>query len=994
MEQPLELLRDNVNLQHSHSFMNFRIREILLVCSSFDGYVLEEDGHLDMQINREYMELNMSKPPHITHVTTTAEALDMLKDGQHFDLVLTMFNVGEPDVFVFSKMVKEIDAQIPVVLLTAFSKEVYHQLDENDTSYFDNVFCWHGNAELIIAIIKLMEDYMNSESDILEGGVQCILLAEDSIRFYSSYLPELYRIILQQNSGFLRDAYNEQQMLSRKRSRPKVLLATNYSDARAYYEKYKKNLLGVISDIGMVEHSGDSIDTEIHDAGLRFCKYIKEQTQWMPVILQSNQLELKNKALELGAGFIAKNSKTLLEELRNVVLSEFGFGDFIFRNDETRKEIGRAKDLYTMQQMLSNISDRMFENYTQHMKFSKWLYARGLFPLAKVLRNIDSSHFASAEEHRNMLISLIQDYRTILGQGILVPFDPETYSDTIAFSRIGQGSIGGKARGLAFMNKLLSGHDFYLKYPNVRISIPRCVVIATDYFDSFIEMNGLNYIIQSDLSDDAILAEFISSEMPPELLPQLKVLVQTCNGPLAVRSSSKLEDSHYQPFAGVYSTYMIPNTDDRDQMLRLLVRAIKSVYASTYFAGSKAYIQTTDNVLSEEKMAVIIQEVCGTEYNGYFFPTMSGVARSCNLYPLDNENSSDGVCNLVMGLGKAVVDGMRSLRFCPHYPDKALQTSTVEIAVRDAQTEVMALDLNTESFKQSTDDAVNLRAISISELNSCPHSRYTCSFYDYTNNMITETEGFNPTFRLITFNRVLKYGAFPLAEILQDMLKMGEQEMHCPVEIEFAVNMDVPRGQQFKFDFLQIRPIVRDMKYSGKIAWKNIDTEGALVYSTAALGVGEMNGIRHIVYIKPDCFSSLESERIADELQQLNSRLKEMKSEYVLIGAGRWGSSDPNLGVPVQWNHISQARVIVEEALPDYNIEFSQGTHFFQNVTSLGIGYMSVDSSKSESYIDYGQFDAMQTVFDGKYLRCVDAGQPLFVCVDGANRKGIVKKIQ
>lgn len=992
MEQPLELLRSNVNLQRSHIFMKFRIREILLVCSSYDGYILEEDGHLDSQIRREYMELNMSNPPHITHVTTTAQALELIENGKHFDFVLTMFNVGEPNVFLFSKMVKELDPQMPVVLLTAFSKEVYHQLDENDTTYIDNVFCWHGNAELIIAIIKLMEDYMNSESDILEGGVQCILLAEDSIRFYSSYLPELYRIILQQNSGFLQDAYNEQQMLSRKRSRPKVLLATNYSDARAYYEKYKKNLLGVISDIGMVEHQGDSIDTEISDAGLQFCTYIKEQTKWMPVILQSSQLALKTKALDLGAGFIAKNSKTLLEELRNVILSEFGFGDFIFRNAETKKEIGRAKDLFTMQQMLSTIGDDMFENYTQQMKFSKWLYARGLFPLAKVLRNIDSSYFASAKEHKNALISMIQDYRTILGQGILVPFDPETYSDTIAFSRIGQGSIGGKARGLAFMNTLLSGHEFYLKYPDVRISIPRCVVIATDYFDSFIEMNGLNYIIQSDLSDDAILAEFISSEMPPELLSQLKVLVQTCSRPLAVRSSSKLEDSHYQPFAGVYSTYMIPNTQDSDQMLRLLVRAIKSVYASTYFASSKAYIQTTENVLSEEKMAVIIQEVCGTEYNGYFFPTMSGVARSCNLYPIENEQSGDGVCNLVMGLGKAVVDGMRSLRFCPLYPDRALQTSTAELAVRDAQTEVMALDLNPESFKQSTDDAVNLRAIPISELEQCPDCKYTCSYYDYTNNMITETQGFNPVFRLITFNRILKYDAFPLAKILQDILKIGEQEMHCPVEIEFAVNMDVAHGQQYKFDFLQIRPIVRYQNSVSKAAWEQMNTADALVYSVSALGVGQMNDIRHIVYIKPDCFSSLETERIADELQQFNGLLKEQKADYILIGAGRWGSSDPNLGVPVRWEHISQARVIVEQALPDYNIEFSQGTHFFQNVTSLGIGYMSVGNMNSESYVDYGALADMHTVFDGKYLRCVDTEQPLVVCVDGVNCKGIVKK--
>ena len=974
----------------THRFMQHRIHKILLVCCTYDGYILEEDGHIESQINREYMELNMSNPPSLTRVESTSEALELLQTVSDFDFVLTMYNVGEPNVFDFSREVKKLYPDLPIVLLTSFSKEIYRQIDEQQCTAIDNIFCWHGNTDLIIAIIKLMEDKLNAESDIIDGGVQAILLVEDSVRFYSTYLPELYKILLVQNSEFLKDAYNEQQQISRKRARPKVLLATNFNDAINIYNRYKKNLLGVISDVGLIINAGDKAEDERSDAGIEICKMIKAETPWMPVIMQSSQVNLRSVAESLGAGFIAKTSKTLLQELQDVVLREFGFGEFLFRDLKTGAVVGRARDLLQMQELIATVPDDVLEYHLSHMHLSKWLYSRGLFPLAKVLRNINSSNFNSIEEHRAALVSLFKDYRTMLGQGLVAQFDEATYSDAIGFARVGEGSIGGKARGLAFMNSMLAKYNQYFKYPNVRIMIPRSLVIATDYFDEFIRINGLKYVIGRELDDEGVLSEFLNSELPSDLHSKLKVFVATCTKPLAIRSSSKLEDSHYQPFAGIYSTYMIPRCENDDQMLRMLVRAIKSVYASVYFASSRAYIQSSQNVISEEKMAVLIQEVCGTEQNGYFFPTLSGVARSQNLYPIGDEKADDGVCNIVMGLGKAVVDGGKSLRFSPAYPDKALQTSTLELTVQDAQTEVMALSLNPDHFRSSTDDAVNIERIPVSRINDFRNAKYTCSYYDYQNSRISESPTLSRYFRVITFNRILKYGSFPLADIIKDMLQMGEREMRCPVEIEFAVNMDVPNGDMQIFNLLQIRPIIRNEE-SAKLDWSQVDTTNAIVYSECALGIGLMRDIKRVIYLKFDKFSSLKTQQIADELFALNKRMREEGSEYVLIGTGRWGSSDPNLGVPVKWAHISEARVIVESALPNFNIEASQGTHFFQNVTSLGVGYMSLNPSSGDGVLDIEQLDGMKAIFDGEYLRCVEFEEPLYIYVDGQSKKGIVK---
>ena len=989
MAKSLEQYMPDESRTH-YRFMKYRIHKILLVCCSYDGYILEEDGHIESQINQEYLDLNMSNPPSFTRVSSTREALEALAEDDSYDFILTMYNVGEPDVFTFAKLAKERHPQIPIALLTSFSKDIYRRLGEQDRSGLDYIFCWHGNTDLIIAIIKLVEDKMNAEEDISVGGVQAILLVEDSIRFYSTYLPELYKLILLQNTEFLKDAFNEQQQVLRKRARPKILLARSYEEAVELYDRYKQNLLGIISDVGFVLHREDPAESEKPDAGIDLCRRIKNDNPLMPVLLQSSQTAFSEQAEALGAGFIAKNSKTLLSQLHDYIDREFAFGDFVFEDPATGEEIGRARDLAQMQEMIASIPDEAFEYHTSQNHLSKWLYSRGLFPLAASIRQYNKSHFTSVEEHRRVLVNLIRDYRTLLGQGVVARFDAETYSDAIAFARIGEGSLGGKARGLAFMNSMLIKYRQYDKHEGVRIMIPRSVVIATEYFDEFIRMNGLQYVVSQEFSDEEILSEFVSSYVPPRLQQELKAYIRTVRTPLAVRSSSKLEDSHYQPFAGIYSTYMIPFTKNEDQMLRLLLRAVKSVYASVYFAASRAYIQTSQNLISEEKMAVIIQEVCGTEQDGLYFPTCSGVARSINYYPIGDERPEDGVCNVAMGLGKLVVDGGRTLRFSPRYPQKVLQTSTPELALRDTQNEVLALSLSPEEFRTSIDDAVNLHRLNVREIDGMRNARFVCSVWDRENERISDSP-FDRGRKVITFNNILKYNTFPLAEIVSDILRMGTEEMRCPVEVEFAVNMDVPAGQQQIFNLLQIRPII-DNQDNRPIDWSSETPDHALIYGEQALGIGRMNDISDIVYVKTPMFDSLATEKIADELLALNARMRDEQRTYILVGPGRWGSSDPFLGVPVKWTHISEAKVIVECGIERFDVEPSQGTHFFQNVTSLGVGYLTINPFRGDGIFREDLLDARKALYEGTYLRHVRFDRPLWVCVDGRSNRGMVRE--
>ena len=970
------------------SLMSRRIRHILLVCNSYDSYALEEDGRLDARIQQEYNELTLSNPPAFTRVETPAEALELVRAGEQFDLVMTMYNVGTLDVFSFADEMKELQPATPFVLLTNTTKEIHRRISERKTTSIDYIFCWSNSTDLLIAIIKLLEDSMNAEHDILEVGVQAILLVEDSIRYYSTYLPALYKLVLQQNKASVRDALNENQQNMRKRARPKILMATNYDDAVTLYERYKLNMLGVISDVGFVLHKNDDPCTEKLDAGVELCNLIRKDNPEMPFLMQSSQASMRSIAKELGVGFIVKNSKTLLHELNEYIGSACAFGDFVLTDPETHEEIARATDLYGLERLLHTVADDILHRVLSTTYLSKWLFARGIFSLGNSLRALTMKEFENLAAVRHFLTDSIRDYRIKQGLGVVARFSPETFNDAIWFSKLGNGSLGGKARGLAFMNHILQKYHLYNKWDGVRILVPRTLVITTEYFDRFIIENGLQYVINSDVSDAEILSEFVASVLPQELTDALRACIHHVRKPLAIRSSSKLEDSYYQPFAGIYSTYMIPHTENEDQELRLLSKAIKSVYASVYFASSRAYITATANVISEEKMAIVIEEVCGSEDRGYYFPTFSGVARSLNFYPIGYERPEDGIAKIAFGLGKAVVDGEQVLRFSPKYPHNVLQTSEPSLAMRDTQQVMYALNLQPDKFKTSLNDAVNLEKIRIADCAQFRNIKHVASTWDMQNMRMTDSslvEGI----KVITFAHILKYNTFPLAEILRELLAIAEREMKCSIEIEFAANMD--RGGRLNiFNVLQVRPIAEGAA-GGTIDWSKIDVSEPIIYSESALGTGAVNDVCDVVYLREENFNPASTEKIAEEITLLNNKMREENRGYVLVGFGRWGSSNPWLGVPVKWSDISEAKVIVECGLDNFRIEPSQGTHFFQNLTSFGVGYITVNPYANDGSLDFEKLNAMEATYESEFVRCVRFEKPLAICIDGVGNKAVVK---
>ncbi len=969
------------------SLIKFRIRKILMICSNYDAFILEEDGQIESQIYREYIDLNLSNPPQFVWVQTSAQAREVLNTVVGIDMVMCMYNVGDKEIFSLASELKQDRPNLPFVLLTHFSKEIYRRLSLLDTSAIDYMFSWHGNADLIVAIIKLFEDLKNADNDILEVGVQAILLVEDSVRYYSTYLPELYKMIIKQGSEFLKETINEQKRKFRKRSRPKILLATNYDDAMAMYARYKSNLLGVISDVGFTVHKGDRPEDEKLDAGIDLVRHIRNDNPTMPILLQSSQSSISEIAEELGVGFLRKYSKTLMIQLSEYIRDEFGFGDFVFR-DAARKEYGQASNLSELEYMMRNVPDDVLIYNTSKNMFSKWFLARGLFTLGAKFRSVQLEHFNDVGALRNYISQQIHDFHALTGRGVIAHFDPDRYGRHIWFSRMGDGSLGGKARGLAFLNNLVSKHKLEDKYDNVRISIPRTVVVATDYFDQFIIENGLQYVIDSDISDEEILSEFVSSRLPEGLVDQLKVFIETTRSPLAVRSSSKLEDSSYQPFAGVYSTYMIPLVENKAQMLRMLGKAIKSVYASVFYNGSRTYIQTTANLLSEEKMAVVIQSICGSIHDGLYFPMISGVARSVNFYPIGSEKPDDGIVNMAFGLGKTVVDGGCTLRFSPQFPKKILQLSDPKLALRDTQKQLYALDLRPGAFKISRDDSINLVQPAVAEvLPTYSHPEMVASTFSMENNrMVPGITAKGP--RIVSFDSILKYGRFPLAVILKDILKMCKDALMCDVEMEFAADV---KGQDLVLKLLQVRPVVEFAEDRNITIQKAEERTGnVFIRSSKALGSGTFEGMKYILSVPSSTFDSSRTREMAEEIATLNGRIKSEGASYLLCGPGRWGSSDPWLGIPVVWSDISEARMIIETAIPGYRIEPSQGTHFFQNITSLGVGYLTIDTVSGDGMIDENEIASMECVHEGKYVRLYKAPEGMTGYIDRTSSRSIV----
>ncbi len=965
--------------------MQKRIHRVLLICSHYDAFMLEEDGRIDEQIFNEYVSLNLSTPPIFLTAANGVEAFDKLKK-EKVDLIISMISVGdESDIFRLAGEMKAGFPAIPIVVLTYFSREVSMKLANEDLSAVDYVFCWLGNADLLLAIIKLIEDKMNAEHDTQKGGVQAILLVENSIRYISSYLPNLYKIILKQSREFAREALNAHQKNLRMRGRPKILLAKDYEEALTIYEHHKNNLLGVISDISYNRKGERDLQ-----AGIRLCRKVKSDDPHMPVLLQSSDNSYHKLADELQAGFIHKYSKTLSIELRNFVIRQFSFGEFIFRDPVSQEEICRAADLQALQQAILSIPEHVLAYHSSRNHFSKWLNARALFPIARMFKYLKVEDFESIEEVRKYIFSAISSFRSSKGQGVIAKFDKSSFDEYLMFSRIGEGSIGGKARGLAFINSVLTKNRLFNKFQDVIVTIPRTVVLSTDIFDEFMECNELYKLGLSNAGDEEILQRFLSASLPGRVHQDLYAFLSVVSNPIAIRSSSKLEDSHYQPFAGIYSTYMIPRVKDTTLMIKMLTSAIKSVYASVYFKSSKAYMTATANVIDEEKMGIILQEVCGTGSGNKFYPTISGVARSINFYPIAPEKPEDGIANIAFGLGKLIVDGGISLRFSPKYPKKVLQLSSPDQALRESQNKFYALDLNVDSFVPSIDDSVNILKLNIREAAKEPSFRHVGSTYDYEYNMLREGTDHSGR-KVITFSNILNHNVFPLADILQILLETGHREMNNPIEIEFAVDLDTPKGHPSIFYFLQIRPIVYG-EQKVDVNFDKVKPDNIIIYSESALGYGTINNITDFVYVKPDQFKPSENKSIALEIEKINENFIREGKNYVLTGPGRWGSNDPWLGIPIKWPHISMARVIIESGLKNYHIDPSQGTHFFQNLTSFRVGYFTINPHFREGFYDVDYLNSQPAHYEDKHVRHVRFDNPFKIQIDGRHNKGVIFK--
>ena len=973
------------------SLIKFRIRKILMICSHYDAFILEEDGQIETQIYREYVDLDLTKPPKFVWVTTSAQAREVIANDDDIDMVICMYNVGDRDVFSFASELKTQERNIPFVLLTHFSKEIYRRIGMQDTSGVDYMFCWHGNADLIVAIIKLFEDQKNADNDILNVGAQAILLVEDSVRFYSTYLPELYKLILKQSGEFLKETLNEHQRKFRKRSRPKILLATNLDDAIDKYTRYKDNLLGVISDVGFNVHKDEGPEMEKLDAGIDLVKHIKADNPKMPILLQSSQDSISLVAEQLGVGFLRKYSKTLILQLADYISEEFGFGDFVFR-DANHVEYGRAANLKELEAILKEVPDEVILYNASKNMLSKWFLARGLFTLGERFKNVEETNFGDISEVRAYISQQIHDFHTLTSRGVIAHFDPMSYERHIWFARIGEGSLGGKARGLAFLNNLVYKYQLSERYPEIKVSIPRTVVVATDYFDQFILENDLQYVIDSDISDEEILSEFVSSRLPEDLVDQLRVFVETARSPLAVRSSSKLEDSSYQPFAGVYSTYMIPLVENKDQMLRMLGKAIKSVYASVFYSSSRTYIHTTANLLSEEKMAVVVQSICGSQHEGFYYPMMSGVARSVNYYPIGSEKPEDGIVNLAFGLGKTVVDGGNTLRLVPKFPKKILQLSDPKLALRDTQKMMYALDLRPGAFKISRNEGINLAHAQVTNmLADFPYPELVAStFCSENNRMVPGVSVQGP--RVVSFDAILRYGRFPIAQCIKEIVQICREELLCDVEMEFAADV-IPgsNGQGIVLKLLQVRPISEYSDECG-VSIENIQESltKTLVKSTKALGSGQFKDMKYIVMVPSATFDSARTREMAEEIAKLNNRMKAEGASYLLVGPGRWGSSDPWLGIPVLWSDISEAKMIVETAIPGFRIEPSQGTHFFQNITSLGVGYLTIDTVIGDGMIDEEAISELECVESSEFVKLYKAPEGFSGYIDRSTNESLI----
>ncbi|MEZ5084623.1 MAG: PEP/pyruvate-binding domain-containing protein, partial [Bacteroidales bacterium] len=925
--------------------------------------------------------------PQFILANTSEEAFAKL-DEENIDLIITMLSADKTDTFELAQAIKKKYPRKPIVVLTPFSREVSLTVDQTDLSAIDYIFSWLGNADILLAIIKLIEDKMNMEHDVNEVGVQTILLVEDSIRFYSSYLPNIYKIIFKQSLKFMTEGLNEHQKMLRMRGRPKILLATTYEEAISFYEKYKHNLLGVITDM---TYRRNGVDDK--HAGIKLSQKIKEDDKFMPILLQSSDAGSEKLAKKIKVGFINKHSKTLSIELRNFIFEYFAFGDFVFVDPDDGREVLRAADLKSFQEILFRVPDSSLEYHITRNHFSKWFRARALFPLADLIRDLRIKDFKTLDEVRKFMFDSIASFRLNKARGVIAEFYRERFDEYFTFTRIGEGSIGGKARGLAFLDSLIMRNKILDKFSNVVVTIPKTVVLCTDVFDEFMEENNLYSVaLAENITDEKLLDAFVKSRLPFRIHEDLYTFISVIRNPIAVRSSSLLEDSHYQPFIGIYSTYMIPFVENDERlMIEMLSEAIKCVCV-TLFKDSKAYMAATLNVIDEEKMGIVLQEVCGEQHDNIFYPSFSGVARSINFYPIEPEKADDGIANVALGLGKYIVDGGLSLRFSPKYPKKILQLTSPEMALRETQKVFYALDLNAGNFKPSVDDGANLLKLRVKDARNDFSLAQIASTYDLHNHILrdgTTHEGK----RVITFNNILQHNVFPLAKILDLTLQIGQREMNKPVEIEFAVSLGKKKSEPHIFNLLQIRPIVNN-KETTEVEIDDVDPNDTIIVSNSSLGNGIIEDIFDFVYVKPEAFDPSKSPKIAEEVGKINEEFKNNSKNYILVGPGRWGSTDPWLGIPVKWPQISFARVIVESGLENYRIDPSQGTHFFQNLTSFRVGYFTINPFINDGFYDVDFLKSIKAEFEDEFIRHIKFKSPVVIKINGRKSKGVIYKPQ
>jgi CheY-like chemotaxis protein len=970
--------------QQFQNLMSFRVREILLVSSLYDSFILEEDGHLYEQIITEYIDLNLSHAPGITRVSSGREAVELAQSEKTFDLVIVTMNVGDMSAADFADAFRASGMNTPIVLLT-FDRRELALLQPRDQSKFEKVFIWQGDFRILIAIVKFIEDQMNLEADTRLIGVQSIILVEDNIAFYSSYLPLIYTEVLKHHQGLISEGMNMAHKLLRMRARPKILLCSTYEQAMEYYRNYQDCVLGVISDIAFPRNGKKD-----RQAGVRLAHEIKKSHFDIPILLQSNSSEWKEIAEDLGMSFVLKSSPSLLQKVRDFMTQYFSFGDFRFCLPDGTP-VGTASDLRSLEMMLGQIPDESLRYHSERNHFSRWLKARTEFWLAHKLRPQRVSDFATLDELRADLIVTLRNFRQRQGRGLVSDFDARTFDPLSSFARIGTGSMGGKARGLAFIGSLLSRRGLAKKFPGVKVTVPPAVVIDTDTFDLFMDDNDLREFALTCDDDIEIIRRFGEARLPGRLVEQLKEYLGAVCYPLAVRSSSLLEDSRYQPFAGVYGTFMVPNCH-RDDAVRLeeLCSAVKRVYASTYSHIAKGYMKAAAYRMEEEKMAVIVQRLVGQTHGRRFYPDFSGVARTHNFYPTPPLTASDGIVTIGLGLGKVVAEGERSVRFCPKFPRHIIQFSDTKSALKNSQKWFYALDLEDvdDTSDHSREIVLGRYGLEVAEADGTLAA--VASTYSAENNAIYDGIA-RRGLRLVTFAPILKSEVMPLAEIVKLIMNIGKLGINSPVEIEFAVNYLTPPGDPKEFAFLQIRPLVTTHE-SETLEVNGRDEEDLVCRSEQVLGNGQIDGIRDIVMVDAEHFDRSRTAEVALEVGRFNAMLMAERRPYLLIGIGRWGSSDPWLGIPVTWDQIAGARVIVESGFEDMVVEPSQGSHFFQNITSFHIGYFTINRDGSDGMIDWAWLKSRRSHDLKKFTRHIRLKQAVTIRMNGHQHKGIILK--